>query len=263
MKLKKTRMVILACFLLSFLVTSVAFSQEKPASDTSKTETKRKHPREDYAPDQRPEENYLARFKAIEVSEDLMQRNLENIYILNVIVSNFKENGWQGEYDKIYAEYKKAVSKYYRRQVIYSRLELERNKKNISELFKKIVVVYQDQAQSMLEKCADKILDFSLDEKNKYDPNRSKVLFQNMMRLWIAYGQIDDADRAYIDNVYKTSVYHLRIAKSYAISILEQLDPENKADEYKVHKADNLNRILTSTTAKSESPKSESGPSSN
>ena len=98
------------------------------------------HPREEYAPDQRPEENYLARFKAIEVSEDLIQSNLENIYMLNVISSNFKDQGWQKEYDDIYAEYKKAVSKYYRRQVIYSRLELERNRKNISELFDNVTV---------------------------------------------------------------------------------------------------------------------------
>lgn len=261
MKVKKTKMIVLACFLISFLATTIAYTQEKSPS-ASKVEKKRRHPREDYAPDQRPEENYLARFKAIEVSERLMRTNLENIYILNVIVSNFKEQGWMDKYNKIYDEYKKAVSKFYRRQVIYSRLELEKNKKEISDLFKEIVVVYQDQANTMLDKCADKILDFSLDEKNKFDPNRSRVLFQNMLRLWIAYGQMDDADSSYLDNLFKASVYHLRIAKSYAISILEQLDPQGSEDQYKVHKADNLNRILTSASAKSSGPASEKGPSS-
>ena len=48
---------------------------------------------------------------------------------------------------------------------------------------------------------------------------------------------------------------HLRIAKSYAISILEELDPQGSAgDKFKVHKADNLNRILVSTESKTEAP---------
>jgi hypothetical protein len=110
------------------------------------------------------------------------------------------------------------------------------------DLYKKISELYKKQSDEMLLKCADKILDFSLDEKNQFDPNRSKVLFNNMMRLWIAYGQIDDAEKARIDGIYKTSVFHLRVTKSYAITILEDLDPESRG-KYDVHKADNFNRL--------------------
>jgi len=238
--------------------------EEKAVKEQPKKEAgKRVHPREEYPPDQRPEENYLARFKAIEVSEDLQKENLENIYILKVIVSNFKEQGWDKEYNDIYDAYKKALSKYYRRQVVYSRVELEKNKKNINELFKKIVAVYKDQTETMLDECADKILNFELDERNKFDPNRNRTLFHNMMRLWIAYGQIDDADTSILDNVNKNAVYHMRIAKSYAIQILEDLSPEGtKADQYRVHKADNLNRVLSPETAKSSSPGAQSSPAS-
>jgi len=257
------------CFIASLIIPSIVFSQaqtgqqvkEQPKAAAQSSTAKRVHPREEYPPDQRPEEDYLARFKGIEVSERLMQENLENIYVLKVIVDNFKEQGWKKEYDDVYDEYKKAVAKFYKRQVIYSRLELEKNKKHINDLFKKIVVVYQDQANTMLEECADKILNFSLDERNKYDPNRSRVLFQNMMRLWIAYGQTDDADYSVIENTYKSAIYHLRIAKSYAIQILEDLSPEGaNKEQYRVHKADSMNRVLNPETAKSTTPGPQTSP---
>ncbi len=271
MKFKRMSLLFTVCFAMSFIIPAMVYAQqkeEKPAQvkEQPKTEAgKRKHPRDEYPPDQQPEENYLARFKAIEVSEDLQKENLENIYILKVIVSNFKDQGWEKEYNDIYDGYKKALAKYYRRQVIYSRVELEKNKKQINDLFKKIVEVYKVQTEDMLDKCADKILNFELDERNKFDPNRNRTLFHNMMRLWIAYGQIDDADSSALDNVHKSAIYHLRIAKGYAINILEDLTPEKerekeKMDQYKIHKADNLNRILNPETAKSTSPSPQSSP---
>lgn len=239
-RITKISAVIFSCL----FVAAIAFAQETKTAEKA-------NPRDAYTPDNMPEENYLARFQAIEVSEKLMNENLENIYMLKIIVSNFKDQGWESEYNTIYDDYKKAMAFYYKRQVIYSRVGLEKNKKNISELFKKVVLVYKDQAQQMLDVCADKILNFSLDERNKFDPNRSKTLFQNMMRLWIAYGQIDDADQSGIDGVYKNSIFHLRNCKAYAISILEELDPANSEGKYKVHKADNLNRVLAPESSKS------------
>jgi hypothetical protein len=265
MKFKTTNLLLVVCFVLSMIIPAMVIAQEKEEKavkeQPKKEAGKRVHPREEYPPDQRPEENYLSRFKAIEVSEDLSKENLENIYILKVIVSNFKEQGWEKEYNEIYEAYKKALAKFYRRQVVYSRVELEKNKKQINDLFKKIVTVYKEQTETMLDECADKILNFELDERNKFDPNRNRTLFHNMMRLWIAYGQIDDADSSVIDNVNKSAIYHLRIAKGYAIQILEDLSPEGaKAEQYRVHKADNLNRILSPETAKSTSPGTQSSP---
>ena len=211
---------------------------EKKEADTVKKDTAK----DEYTPANRPEENYLSRFKAIEVAERLTKQNLEDIYILKIIISNFSDQGWQKEYDNIYAQYKKGVSKYYRRDVVYSRAELEKNKQAIMGLYLKMAEMYQKQTDEMLEKCADKILDFSLDEKNQFDPNRNKVLFNNMMRLWIAYGQIDDAEKAKNDGINKTAIFHLRAAKTYAILILEELDPESRG-KFELHKADNMNRL--------------------
>jgi hypothetical protein len=276
MKFKMTKMLCLICFISAALIPSILFAQQaaektaqpaaektaQPAATQSKEQSNkaRSNPRDEYAPDQRPEENYLARFKAIDVSQRLMRENLENIYMLKVIVSNFKDQGWDKDYSVIYDEYKKAVSKYYRRQVVYSQLELEKNRKHINDLFKKIVVVYEDQANVMMDECADKILNFDMDERNKLDPNRNRTLFQNTMRLWIAYGQMDDADSSSLDNQFKASVYHLRIAKAYAIQILEQLSPEGVGEKYRIHKADNLNRVLTAEAAKTTAPGPQTSP---
>ncbi len=268
MKKKKAERLFLFIFAMVFITQSQILAQQAqpptPAATPekkaeAKTETKKSdeksailiipHPRDEYKPHNRPEENYLARFQAIEVCEKLSKTNLENIYMLKVIVSNFKEQGWKDEYDGIYKHYKKAVGMFYRRQVIYSRVELEKNKQSIKDLFIKIVNVFRNQTDNMLEECASKILDFSMDQTNKFDPNQQKRIFKNMMRLWIAYGQIDDAEDAAIDKQYKTSVFHLRIAKSYAIVILEELDPENQKDKYDIHKADNMNRVMFTETA--------------
>ena len=206
-KFEKLCLVIIAALFITSTLTAQTNQPAKPAAQpkakTTKVEkqksdqptkiARKPHPRDEYKPYEMPEENYLARFQAIKISEELSKKNLDNIYMLKVIVTNFKEQGWKDEYDAIYADYKKAVSKFYRRQVVYSRVELEKNKQAIADLFIKIVNVYRDQTDEMLEECANKILDFSLDEANKFDPNQSRILFKNMMRLWIAYGQIDDA----------------------------------------------------------------------
>ncbi len=262
-KFEKLCLVIIAALFITQTLTAQTNQPKKtaqPKAESKKVEKKdsqgqseivrKPHPRDEYKPYDMPEENYLARFQAIEISEALSKKNLDNIYMLKVIVTNFKEQGWKDEYDAIYADYKKAVSKFYRRQVIYSRVELEKNKQAIEDLFIKIVNVYRDQTDAMLEECANKILDFSLDEANKFDPNQSRTLFKNMMRLWIAYGQTDDATSSSIDKMYKSAVFHLRIAKSYAIVILEDLDKEIPEGKYDIHKADNMNRVMYPETAK-------------
>lgn len=262
MKVRGIKMTCLYSLIVAIVLAFPVYAQQEPPkpeakAEETKTEVKSEKkemskeeayelsPRDAYTEAERPEENYLARFDAIKVSERLIKENLENIYMLKVIVSNYKDQGWEKDYDKIYQDYKKAVSFFYRRIVIYSRVELEKNRKDIQDLCKKMVVFYRVETQKMLKECADKILDFSLDERNRFDPNRTKVLNQNMMRLWIAYGQTDDAERSFVDKIYKSSIFHYRIAKSYAITILEELDPEKSKGRFDVQKADNRNRVLS------------------
>ena len=63
------------------------------------------------------------------------------------------------------------------------------------------------------------------------------------MRLRVAYGQFDDAERQRVDGMYPISIYHYRVAKTYAIRILEEINPKQYRGKFDVEKADNRNRI--------------------
>jgi hypothetical protein len=212
----------------------------------------------EFKADQRPEDSYLAKFKAIEVVEKLMKKNLDQIYLLKVIVSNNKGKGWDADYQKAYNGYRLAMELYYRRNVIYSRLWFENNKKFIDDMMKKISEEYKKQTEDMLFVCARKILELHLDEQTRSDPNKTEELFQNQMRLKISYGQFDDGQSSFLGHNYVSSILHYRVAKTYAIKILESLSKPDERDklrdQYKVQKADNLNRIFDTGSAKRTAP---------
>ena len=196
----------------------------------------------------RPEDSYLAKFHAMDVINVLMKENLEQIYLLKVIVTNYKDKGWENDYKKAYEGYKVAMETYYQRNVIYSRLYFEENKKFIMDLMKKIAEDYKKQTNDMLHDCASKIMELHLDERTRSDPSKTEELFKNQMRLRISYGQYDDAQSSFISNNYVSTILHYRVAKTYAIKILEDLakpeETDKEKDKYKIHKADNLNRIF-------------------
>ena len=210
----------------------------------------------------RPEDSYLAKFHAMDVIQVLMRDNLEQIYLLKVIVSNYKEKGWENDYKKAYEGYKLAMESFYQRNVIYSRLYFEENKKFISDLLKKISEDYKKQTNDMLHECASKLMELHLDERTRSDPSKTEELFKNQMRLRISYGQFDDGQQSYIGTNYVSSILHYRVARTYAIKILEDLskpdESEKEREKYKIHKADNLNRIFetgskeSGTTTKTE-----------
>ncbi|HPJ36173.1 MAG TPA: hypothetical protein PK358_15135 [Spirochaetota bacterium] len=205
---------------------------------------------------EKPDDSYLAKFHANDVAAKLVKKNLEQIYLLNVIVTNFDKYGWKGDYDKIYEEYKRAIELYYKRDTIFARVWFERNQKSISDLMKKMSDQYDKDTQGILDKCHSQIVALHLNQKTRSDPNKHKELLQNQMRLRIAYGQMDDARNEAISRNYEQSLYHYRVAKSYGIRILETVAYTDEADgksdglkvkdikeTYKKDKADNRNRI--------------------
>ena len=260
MNLKRAASIISLAIFFSLSLVPFVSAQEATGTAEKTDKTRNVDPSKEYSTSEMPEDTYLAKFHAIDVAEKLIGRNLEQIYLLNVIVQNFDKDGgkkWKSEYDDVYNGYKKAMEFYYKRNIIYARVELENNREKIRMLMKKMAEVYRDDTQAMLNKCADRILLLHLDAKTKSDPNKNEQLFQNQLRLRISYGQFDDAISCFTDNDFEGSLYHFRVAKSYAIRILEDLvevtdtdTPESiqkKVDaikvEYKLHKADNLNRI--------------------
>jgi opacity protein-like surface antigen len=210
-------------------------------------------------------DNYLERFTAVENVERLMKENLEEIYLLKVIVTNFPGEGWKKEYDELYEKYKDGLQNYYKRRVITAQRVLTDNKKQISDLFRKAAEKYRKDAEDMLDVCAKSVLIVSLNKLTRYDPDKNKQLMDNTMRLRVAYGKTDDAYEATVNHKYMYAIYHYRNAKSYAIKIMDDLINEEMIrkdfrdpDEEKVirdlvskkngfdletHRADNANRI--------------------
>ncbi|TAL36573.1 MAG: hypothetical protein EPN93_07025 [Spirochaetes bacterium] len=255
MKLNVWMKALILCMAVCVAATTGVMAQD--AKDAKKDEKSESAARE-YTPATKPDDSYLAKFNAIDVCERLVRENLEEIYILKVISSNYKDQGWDKDYQGLYDGYKKGVGLFYKRDAINARVELEDNRKGIQALYKKISGYYKGQTEKLLSDCADAILNLSLDEKTKSDPNKNKVVFQNMMRLRIGYGQLDEAEANLIEGNFASSVYHYRVAKSYAIRIMEELDPEASKNKFDTDKADNLNRILnpeSKETVKKETPK--------
>jgi hypothetical protein len=204
----------------------------------------------DFDESTRPEDDYLAKFHANEVVEKLMKRNLDEIYMMNIMVKNNSGKGWDAKYQEIYNGYKDGMEQYYKRNMIYAKDKLEKNHTAINELFKTIYEDYKKQCEDLLNECAGKILLLHLDLGTKIDPDKAELLNNNHLRLKVAYGQMDDAQNAQLNKYGLGSVYHLRVARAYGISIVEALakdENEKKSvhDKYKVAKADDINRIFS------------------
>ena len=250
----------LVSFVFAFSISS--FSQEtdlKPDGSDNMDEN--------FTQSEKPDDSYLAKFHAQDVVQKLIKKNLEQIYLLKVIVGNFPGK-WDEDAKKIYEEYRRAIELYYKRDMVFARVWFEKNQKSISDLMKKMSDQYKDDAQKILDECHKQIISMHLSPKTRSDPNKYKQLLENQQRLQIAYGQMDDADNQYVAKNYEQALYHYRVAKTYAIQILENVAeeeggqtrddgtqvPELKKvkDDYKFHKADNRNRIWRDADKKSD-----------
>jgi len=260
MKSRKMLVVSTIIMLLSFVLATVVSAQGTATPQDNKGTI----PDRTYPDNSRmPEDSYLAKFHAQDVVQKLMKRNLEQIYLLNVIKSNFKKAEWDKLYTDTYQGYKKAMELYYKRKTISARVEFEINRKGIADFLKVISDEYKKSSQLLLDDCVDGIMALDLNAKTRSDPNKNADLHLNQMRLRIAYAQFDEALSAAAKNQFETAVYHFRVSKSYAIRILEEIPmagkeftSEEKAgntekskiqDKYKIDKADNLNRIFEVT----------------
>ncbi len=247
-------------FVLIFFMITLATAQEKAVEKKDDGITKMpdgSYRSRDYDEANRPDDSYLAKSYASEVIQKLMTKNLDEIYLIKVIVSNFSDKGWSAEYDKLYNGYKDGMEQYYKRNRIYARAKLEKNQAEIREAFKKILEEYKKQSETILGECAGKLLQLHLDVSSRVDPNRFEMLYANQLRLKVAYAQTDEAVDAINNKYFSGAICHYRMAKAYGIAILEDVTakPEEKdsvRNKYKVDKADNMNRIYAE---KKEEPK--------
>jgi hypothetical protein len=242
---------------LFFMILILAFSLSASSQEVSELNPQGSdNMNENFNQAEKPDDSYLAKFHAQDVAAKLVKKNLEQIYLLNVIVNNFPDYGWKEDYDKIYEEYKRAIELYYKRNIIFARVWFERNQTSISQLMKTMADKYKEDTQAIMDECHKQVVALHLNQKTRSDPNKNKELLQNQSRIMIAYGQMDDAENAYMAKNFEQALYHYRVAKTYAIRILETVAYTDEADKkeggltvkevkekYKFHKADNKNRI--------------------
>ncbi len=242
---------VMSLIIVSVFAFSLAFAQQtaEKKDDGIQKMPDGSYRSKDYDESNRPEDDYLAKFHANEVVEKLMKRNLDDIYLLNVLIKNNSGKGWDSKYQEIYNQYKDGLEQYYKRNMVYARDKLEKNLNTIRELYKTIIEDYKKQNEELLNECAGKVLLLHLDVSSRIDPDKAEQLANNHLKLRVAYGQLDDAQSAAQSKYFSGSIYHLRVARAYGISILETLakdENERKSihDKYKVAKADNKNRLF-------------------
>ncbi len=247
-------------FVLAFMIMSVSaavFAQETEGTGTDDPvkNADGSYSTNQYNEAERPDDSYLAKFHAQEVVTDLMKKNLDQLLLMKVVSSNF-DKGWSEDLDKCYSGYKKAMAYYYKRNMIYAGREFENNQQDIQALLKKMADEYQKETKTLLDECIPQILEVYLSEKTKGDIGKSRKLEQNQNRLRVAFGQYDDGCFANTTKNCETAIYHFRVAKGYAIKIMEDFakpeDAESLKTKYQVHKADNLNRIFNKQSSETD-----------
>lgn len=239
-------MSLLVIFVFAF---SLAYSQEKKGDGITK-KADGSYRSDEYDQSNRPEDDYLAKFHAQDVVDDLIKRNMDELYLIQVIVANNSGKAeWNTKFKEQETQYKKALEQYYKRNVIYASDFMKKNQAGIREILQLIIKDYNAQCDTLLNEAASKVLELHMDPATRVNPDKKEQLDNNHGKLRVAYGQLDDAAKAEREKYLPGAVYHLRVARAYAISILEDLakdktEKDNISKKYQVEKADNLNRVF-------------------
>jgi len=102
MKMRRIRKTLSIIFILIFVMISAGIAQV----DDSNKNPDGTYSSKKYSEAEKPDDSYLAKFYAIDVVNNLLKKNLEQVYLIKVLVSNFKGKGWEEDYNKIYDGYK-------------------------------------------------------------------------------------------------------------------------------------------------------------
>ena len=196
---------------------------------------------------ERPDDSYLQKDHAVAIVPYLQKRNIEYLYMLRVIVSNFPEMNWEEDYKNCYDGYRNAMQYFYRRNYIYARLDFQNNYKDLQELMRKVAEYYKAQVLDLLDDCVDVVLTAHMDPDRRSDPDKNKALQKAVDRLRMSYNILDASDDMMTDKYYRSAVIQLRMSRAFCILMLEDFTkPEDLPafqEKYRIMKADNLNRI--------------------
>ncbi len=205
---------------------------------------------------------YLERHHAIKRVHQIKDRTLADIKRLKVLVANFggEVGSAQADFEKIREMYHSAEKERYRRRFVESARLHEDTRKMISDLYKKFTETFQNQTADLLAECAQNMVDaeFAVSGEPGQSPRSSTArIFHSSQKLNIAYQQTAMAEDMIRTDRYDEAITHLRLAKSFAINVLQNLeDSEQKQNEIeKKYKVDLLDaRGLSSATGTESTP---------
>lgn len=255
------RIKLLAAF---FAVIMLSFSVAIYSADEPKKEGK-----EDLTvKDKEDERNYLKLFDAKANIERLVKSNLEEINTASVAIQNFGKDASfsnvevpdkidpnkkekvdvQKEFEEVKKDYKNAMLMYYKRHYVRSNNDLLEVQKRIHKLYRGMFIGYLNKTNEILDKCANKLMEMDTDPKTHRNDKSKEKLQINQTRLRLAYNNLADAEAADYSDYYVGALFYLRVAKSYGIAILDDLDPEASKPKdpngpYAVDREDNKGRV--------------------
>jgi hypothetical protein len=188
-------------------------------------------------------EEEILKFRAHQEVERLQKENYKKLNLIEIISKNFGYTSY-GTFKKDYWTARILVSK---KQIIQAKYLFEKNKKDMDEALRVISIDYEKATQEMLEDCLNKLNEFEFTANIDADYATKKKIFLLRNKIKTATQQYDSAHDAFSDQVYVSSIFLYRNAKSYAINILKDLaepDEKNKInDKFKIHIVDNRNEV--------------------
>ena len=196
---------VMSLVIISVFAVSLAFAQEKTTTTKDDGIIKKadgSYRSKDYDESTRPEDDYLAKFHASDVVEELMKRNIDELYTdPGGCQNNSGKGDWNTKFQELNNGYKDALEQYYKRNMVYASDKLEKNQAGIRELLKVIIEDYTKQCDDILNEAAGKVLQLHMDPATRVNPDKQDQLQNNHIRLRVAYGQLDDSQKATAKNI--------------------------------------------------------------
>jgi hypothetical protein len=187
----------------------------------------------------------------------LKERNLRDIRRLAILVNNYADvEGAKADFEKLKESYRKSMESYYLRRYITAQQGHRETATLADALYKKFTERFQRQLSEILTQCSRQIVDVQMAQSIEpgQQPAREerRRVEGSALKIELAYRQSVIASDLIQDDRFDAAIEHLRIARSYAIGALAdmQADPAKRQEIRQRYRVDLLDaQGLTADTA--------------
>lgn len=177
----------------------------------------------------------------------------DDIHKLQVVIANFGDANEKSSLETIQKNHLSGTKELFKRNYLNAYSILRDVKSQIRTLYQGVSERYQKKTNEILGRCADVIVEKEIGSGNKEESSgsaakTSRKITTNKIKLNIAYGQLNTADKYKFDERLAEAVTHYRIAKIYGIGILLDMaesegDKTTLKNEFKTDQMDSENQI--------------------